>query len=220
MSQTMPSEAAVDAVEFEPNAARLPRRRSWPLALVGALAMVVSAVGFALVALHGEERVPVLVAARDMAAGEVVSLADTAEVLMVVDVRLGLIEADAAAIAGRILAVPVVAGTPLTESMLAAPAWPGEGRAVTTLLLAAGHYPAEAQPGWRVAVYVPLSSTDTETTTAGAAVWSFEAVVLNVTASGQDALFGIEFAADEAASLALADLGGAVMVALEPDGGT
>lgn len=215
----MPSEAAVNAVEFEPNAARLPRRRSWPLALVGALAMVLSAVGFALVALHGEERVPVLVAARDMAAGEVVSLADTAEVLMVVDVRLGLIEADTVAIAGRALAVPVVAGTPLTESMLAAPAWPGEGRAVTTLLLAAGHYPAEAQPGWRVAVYVPLSSTDTETT-AGGAVWSFEAVVLNVTASGQDALFGIEFAADEAASLALADLGGAVMVALEPDGGT
>jgi hypothetical protein len=50
-------------------------------------------------------------------------------------------------------------------------------------------------------------------------VWSFEAVVLSVTASGEDALIGIEFAEDDAASLALASLDGAVMVALGPDGG-
>jgi hypothetical protein len=56
-------------------------------------------------------RVPILVAARDIAVGEVLQLGDTAEVLMVVDDRLGLIEADSAsAIVGSPLAVPVVAG--------------------------------------------------------------------------------------------------------------
>ncbi|WP_168801725.1 SAF domain-containing protein [Glycomyces buryatensis] len=193
------------------------------MALVGALVMVVSAVAFALVALNGEERVPVLVAAEDLAAGEVLELTDTAEVSMVVDDRLDLIEADnASAAVGSALAVPVVAGTPLTESMLTGQAWPDEGRAVTTLLLTAGRFPVDAQPGWRVAVYAPLGSGgDGEDTAAdsGSAVWSFEAVVSSVTASGEDALFGIEFAEDDAASLALANLDGAVMVALGSDGG-
>lgn len=219
----MTSETAPAEADFETSGTRLPRRRSWPLALAGALAMVVSAVGFALVVLNGEERVPVLVAARDIAAGEVLQIADTAEVLMVVDDRLGLVEADAASGAvGSALAVPVMAGTPLTETMLSAPAWPEDGRVVTTLLLTAGHFPADAQPGWRVAVYVPIGgSGDAEETAAapGSAVWSFEAVVLSVTASGEDALFGIEFAEDDAASLALASLDGAVMVALGSDGG-
>jgi hypothetical protein len=224
MSQTMTSESAPAEVEFETSGTRLPRRRSWPLALVGALAMVVSAVGFALVVLNGEERVPVLVANRDIAAGEVLTLADTAEVLMVVDDRLGLIEADAASGAvGSALAVPVVAGTPLTEGMLSTAAWPEDGQVVTTLLLTAGHFPIDAQPGWRVAVYVPLSngdSPDESATASGSAVWSFEAVVLSVTASGEDALFGVEFAEEDAASLALANLDGAVMVALGSDGGS
>lgn len=218
----MTSETASNATEYETAGARLPRRRSWPLALVGALAMVVSAVGFALVVLNGEERVPVLVAARDIAAGEVLQLADTAEVLMVVDDRLGLIEADAASAAvGSALAVPVVAGTPLTEGMLSAAVWPEDGRVVTTLLLAAGHYPADAQPGWRVAVYVPLGGDGDsgEAAVSDSAVWSFEAVVLSVAASGQDALFGVEFAEEDAASLALASLDGAMMVALGSDGG-
>ncbi|MCH7229925.1 SAF domain-containing protein [Glycomyces sp. L485] len=222
MSQMMTSESAPAEVEYETSGTRLPRRRSWPLALVGALAMVVSAVGFALVVLNGEERVPVLVAARDITAGEVLQLADTAEVLMVVDDRLGLIEADAASAAiGSALAVPVVAGTPLTEGMLSGSAWPESGRAVTTLLLAAGQFPMDAQPGWRVAVYVPLSgSGESEDAAAasGSAVWSFEAVVLSVTATGEDALFGVEFAEEDAASLALASLDGAVMVALGSNG--
>jgi hypothetical protein len=219
----MSPESAPAAVEFEASGARLPRRRSWPLALAGALAMVVSAIGFALVVLNGEERVPILVAARDIAVGEVLQLDDTAEVLMVVDDRLGLIEADSAsAIVGSPLAVPVVAGTPLTEAMLSTPTWPEEGRAVTTLLLAAGKFPVEAQPGWRVAVYVPLGGTgdpEDPAASSGSAVWSFEAVVLSVDSSGEDALFGLEFAEEDAASLALANLDGAVMVALGTDGG-
>lgn len=219
MSQTMTSEAAANTAEFESGGARLPRRRSWPLALAGALVMVVSAVAFALVASSGEERVAVLVAARDIAAGEVLALADTVEVEMVVDDRLGLIEADAAsAVVGSALAVPVVAGTPLTEAMLSAATWPEEGRVTTTLLLAAGHFPADAQPGWRVAVYMPLTDSEETAATSGSAVWSFEAVVLSVTASGDDALIGVEFAEEEAASLALASLDGAVMVALGSEG--
>lgn len=222
MNRTMTPETQPPEVEYGTDAVRLPRRRSWPLALAGALMMVVSAVSFALVTLNGEERVAVLVAARDIAAGEVLDRADTAEVLMVIDTRLGLIEADrASAAVGSTLAVPVMAGTPLTESMLGAPAWPDENRAVTTLLLSAGHFPADAQPGWTVAVYVPLDGprNETEGVGSGDAVWSFEAVVLSVTASGTDALIGVEFAEADAASLALADLNRAVMVALGSDRG-
>jgi hypothetical protein len=221
----MTEDAALAAeVEYETETARLPRRRSWPLAIAGALAMVISAVAFALVIVNDEERVAVLVAARDMAAGEVLEPADTVEVLMVVDTRLGMIEAARLdAVSGSVLAVPLVAGTPLTEAMLTARAWPEPGRVATTLQFSAGQFPDDAQPGWTVAVYVPLGQADTEeegvTAVSGVAVWRFEAVVLTVTASGNDAFFRLEFDEIDAATLASAKLDGAVMVALASDGG-
>ena len=79
------------APEAAPRKARRARRRSSPttrriiLAVIGALVLAASVAGFYLTSEAFDERTPVLVAARDIEAGETVAASDFTSALMVVD---------------------------------------------------------------------------------------------------------------------------------------
>jgi Flp pilus assembly protein CpaB len=112
---------------------------------------------------HGEEAVPIVVVARDVDAGHVL----TSEDLRAADLHgtdgLELVEAESADVLGRRVAIPLRAGTPLPRSALAgADEWPERGRAVVAVALPEATVPSALAAGSAVGVViteaVPLSA--------------------------------------------------------------
>jgi hypothetical protein len=129
-----------------------PRRRGW-LLVAGLLAMVVCAGAFALVYLGADARVQVLAAARPLAAGQTITAGDLQVVRIVPDAGMPLFPAEQASqVIGRSVAVPVAAGTLLSESQLGPVAWPPGGQAVAALPVKPGRLPAGLAPGSPVLV--------------------------------------------------------------------
>lgn len=96
--------------------ARLFRRRPSAWFLAAALLAVVAAVGTMRAAARGEQ-VQVVVAARDLPVGA--ALTDAADVRLQwvpADMRLEGLHADVASLAGRVAAVPIAAGEPITDA--------------------------------------------------------------------------------------------------------
>lgn len=139
---------------------RLLRRPSWSRALLArrvlAAALAVAAVVVALLPAAGDERVPVLVAARDLAPGTALGPAD----VVVAAWPPALAPAGAltapAAVAGRLLAGPVAAGEPIGELRLVGSALAvvtgGPGASAVPLRPADPAVAALLSPGSRVDV--------------------------------------------------------------------
>ncbi|WP_433697050.1 SAF domain-containing protein [Nocardiopsis sp. CA-288880] len=124
----------------------LPRRKGWKRPFAGVAAVVVGGVVAAWAAGHEEERVPMVVTAEDVAAGEALTIADLriVPVLGVEDLDLAPVDE---ALGGRV-AMPVPAGTVLTGAMLAdTSGWPGPGQAVVAVQTQPGMLPASAREG-------------------------------------------------------------------------
>lgn len=139
---------------------RLLRRPSWSRALLArrvlAAALAVAAVVVALLPAAGDERVPVLVAARDLAPGTALGPAD----VVVAAWPPALAPAGAltapAAVVGRLLAGPVAAGEPIGELRLVGSALAvvtgGPGASAVPLRPADPAVAALLSPGSRVDV--------------------------------------------------------------------
>ncbi|MEU4373569.1 SAF domain-containing protein [Pseudonocardia alni] len=139
---------------------RLLRRPSWSRALLArrvlAAALAVAAVVVALLPAAGDERVPVLVAARDLAPGTALGPAD----VVVASWPPALAPAGALtapdAVAGRLLAGPVTAGEPIGELRLVGSALAvvtgGPGASAVPLRPADPAVAALLSPGSRVDV--------------------------------------------------------------------
>jgi hypothetical protein len=129
-----------------------PGRRPW-LLVGGLLAVVVCAGVFALVYVGADARVPVLSTTRPLAAGQSVTAEDLRVVRIVPDPQLApLAASDTSQVVGRSVALPVPAGTLLTESHLGPVGWPPVGQAVAGLPVKPGRLPAGLAAGSPVLV--------------------------------------------------------------------
>lgn len=204
---------------------RAARRRRMPYLALGALLLVVCALGFAYAAAQLGGRVSVLAVARPMSAGQVIVAADLTTVSTADDVRLGLIRASAAGtVVGRPAAVPLLPGTLLTHSHVGHAQDPPVGSMTASLALKPGQYPQGLQPGASVAVFVsPIATTNAGQVDAFEAVTPtrLSAVVRGVDLAGDgqgNTVVTVELDISDAGRLAAAVVGGVFLMQTAPGG--
>jgi hypothetical protein len=148
--------------------------------------MVVCAGAFSLVYLGADARVQVLAAARPLAAGQVVTAGDLQVVRIVPDAGMPLFPAEQASqVIGRSVALPVAAGTLLSESQLGPAQWPPAGQAVAALPVKPGRLPAGLAPGSPVLVVTVAADPQLASGVASGQVAPVPATVVQV-AEGVD----------------------------------
>ncbi|HEX3794637.1 MAG TPA: SAF domain-containing protein [Acidimicrobiales bacterium] len=195
-----------------PSGARTPgRHRQLPLVVVGVLLVVGCALAFTDASLHLGSREEVLVVARPLEAGQVLTTGD----LRAVRVSTGggldaVLVGEESNVLGRRVAVPLVAGAMLTTTEVGNAPPVGSSSEVVAVGLKAGSYPPDLTPGDRVQV-VPVASSSSGspgTVTSGSPLG---ATVLAVEVAAADSdnptVFSLQVStgnADEVASLAAA----------------
>ncbi len=155
-TQARPVQAAA------PVAPGMRRRRSVPRMLGGVLMALVGMSVFGVVALRANPTVEVLTVARAVQAGARITDADLATASIVPDPAMHVVRArDRAQVVGRSAALPLAAGTLLTQAQLAdAAAWPPAGQSVIAVGVKTGRAPSGLSPGAAVlVVVVPPNST-------------------------------------------------------------
>jgi SAF domain len=136
-----------------------PRRRPW-LLVAGLLSMVVSAGAFAVVYLGTDAREQVLVVARPVAAGQVLSVADLRVVRIVPDPGVDVIAAaEASRAIGHTAAVPLAAGSMLASAQVGPVAWPPAGQVVVAVPVKAARLADGISAGVRVLVVQVAADT-------------------------------------------------------------
>ena len=205
--------------------APLRRHRNIPLAIGGALAVIICAVLFAAAWQNAGHRQPVLAVARDVAAGQLITAAD----LQVAQVSAsgGVILVPAAqepSVIGRPAAAPLPAGSLLAAGDVGAPQ-PAPGQVRLGVALKPGQYPPDLSPGQEVDVLaVPAASGTTsgaQQAAQAAAIPVGTAVVLSVTAqAAQDGGVTAELQAsqDTMPQIAAAAAAGLITLATAPQG--
>jgi Flp pilus assembly protein CpaB len=123
------------------------------MAIVGLACVVLGAFAFLLLHMRLDHRVPVLVVARPVAAGEVVKAEDVRIVRMSSDLGAATIPASGrSGVVGRTAAVGLVPGSVLAPSQLGASSSLQAGQAVVGIALKVGQAPAGLRAGSRVQV--------------------------------------------------------------------
>jgi hypothetical protein len=181
------------------------RRRELPLVLAGVLLVIGGALAFAETSLHLTSRHEVLVTTRPLAAGQVLSPADLSVATISGANGLGLVASSAeSAVLGQPLAVPLVAGAPLTTGELGSTSPLAAGLDVVALLIRPGGFPPSLASGSRVEVVpVPASGSPTPPPS----TWLIDATVLSIgdTTTGANAggsVVTLELHATDAARVA------------------
>ncbi|QNP74975.1 flagellar biosynthesis protein FlgA [Streptomyces roseirectus] len=160
------------------------RRRQLPYLLLGVLLVVGCSAGGVVVAAQVGEQEGVLVLARPVSVGQVLSDREVREVGLSAGRGLDLIPAGSrSAAVGRPVAYTLPAGTLLTRDVLGPARVPPTGQAVVAVGVKAGRFPPGVQPGNRVTV---VATPDTESGTSQAGVSAWEATVTGVHADAAD----------------------------------
>lgn len=129
------------------------RQRSVPIALIGLACVVLGALVFLILHMSLDRRVPVLVVARPVAAGEVVRAEDLRTARVSSDSGAASIPAsDGARVVGRTAAVGLVPGSVLAPSQLGSSSSLQAGQAIVGVALKVGQAPAGLRAGSRVQV--------------------------------------------------------------------
>jgi len=167
----------------------LRRRVSTARVLLGVLLVLCLALAGVVVARRVDARVAVLAAAHAIGAGQTLGAGDVVTVLVAADAGLATVPAaQASSVVGRVVAVPLAAGTLLAPNQFGGPVWPGAGEAVIAVPVKAGRLPSGLAAGAHVSVLVLPSGTPGTTAGAGsggqAVVDSAAAVVVSVQATG------------------------------------
>lgn len=202
---------------------RVPRhRRWWLLVLTLVLAGVGGATSYGLLS-AADERVEVLVAARDIAWGAEISDADLAEALVAIDGPGDVIRAThRGAVVGRTAAEPVPAGGVLAPGHVSEQGVPGPGELLVGLRAGPGGVPARGlQPGEVVRV-VPVADAEVGGDTAGVAdaAGGFDARVLDVGRPDAQGEVTVDVVvSDELAERATTAAAGRVLLVLRGPGG-
>ena len=158
----------------------VPVRRQLPYLLMGVLLVLGCTVGGAVVAAQVGDQEAVLVLARPVTVGQVLSERDLREVSVSSDRALTFVPVRArSAVLGRPVAYSLPAGILLTRDVLGPSRIPPEGEAVAAVGLKAGQFPPEVQAGNRVTVVAAPGEDGTSQTEASA----WEATVTDVHAN-------------------------------------
>ena len=145
------------------------RRRSVPHLTLGALLVVVCALGFALIATGTDHRRSVLSLARSVTVGQRLTEGDLRSVSISTSSGVDTISAsDSATIIGQPVAVSLPAGALLTRSEIGAATMP-PGQALVAVAVKAGQFPPSLAPGAHVQLILTPSSSGLTTVTAAPA---------------------------------------------------
>lgn len=150
-----PARTSVDPAQ----ATSAKRLRSIPRAATGAAVTLASIGVLGMLFLKVGGRIPVLVTAQAVPAGQVITAAD----LQIVDIAPGTLTGvvsseHEASIIGQPAAVPLVPGEVLTQSLVGTTQFPPADQAVASMHLKAGSFPPDLTPGSHVQVVAPSAS--------------------------------------------------------------
>lgn len=135
------------------------RRVSVPRVLLGAVLVLGFALAGAVVADRIDTRVPVLAAAADITAGQIISDADLTVVRVAAEAGVPTVpDTRRGSVAGRTAAMPAAKGTLLQPALLGDVAWPPAGQAVIAVGVKPGHAPAGLAAGSHVTVLIVPTS--------------------------------------------------------------
>ena len=169
-------------------AARLSRRI--PYLVLGSILVVACAAAAVIVSTQLGDRQSVLMLARPVSVGQLLSTQDLRRVSMPTDSGADVIPAaESSTVLGHPVAYSMPAGTLITRVLLGAPAIPPAGQAVAAVGLTAGQFPPTLAPGTRVAVLVSAATAGTPSTsgsTVAAPVGQWTATVVEIEASPTD----------------------------------
>lgn len=195
------------------------RPRRLPHLMLGVVLVLVGAVGFAAFSLHAAGRVPVLVLARDVAAGQTLTSADVRVVTVAAGDGVGLVPAaEINGVVGRLIAVPRPAGALLSPADVGATRFPPQGKALAAVLLKPGQYP----PGLTTAATVSVLITPAGSATGGGSgqVQAFAGLVESLTpqpsAAGGTVVVALLMDPDPAKAVASAPAGTVSLIQLAP----
>jgi hypothetical protein len=205
---------------FGPQIPVLRRRRNVPGAVLGALVVVVCAFAVGAWASSVGQRTAVLVVARDVPAGAVITASDLTSAGVAAGHSVTAIPAsDSAQVVGRVAAERLAAGTLLVRAELATGPLVPSGSAVVGLALKPGMFPAALEPGERTTLVItPTQSGGTGGS--GGSVLVSGATVSQMQASpdGQSTLVSVVVPASDAPAVAAAGAQGSVSLVV--DGGS
>jgi hypothetical protein len=208
------------------NGARVPRRalsrgasvakrRQLSVVFVGVFLILAGALAFTDASLHLGSRENVLVMTKTLSAGQLVSPNDLTTAAVSRGSGLPFVAADEeATVVGHPLAVPVVAGVPITDTEIGAPSSVVAGSDVVAVLLKPGGFPPALAAGDHVEV-VPVAPTGSLSAPTSAS--GLRATVLSVGAAPENddgsSVIGLQVSSDNAAAVAqLAAAGEASLV--------
>lgn len=141
------------------------RRRDLPYVVLGLLLVIIGALAVTTIVLRTSGRTPVLVLARDVPAGQILTAADVRTDLVAIGSGIAVVPAtNSGAVVDRAATVPLRAGRLLAPDDVGAQAWPPAGQAVLAFALKPGAYPPDLPAGARVAVLTAPPAGQTGTT--------------------------------------------------------
>lgn len=200
-----------------------PRRRSWALAVIGVLVVVVCALIFAAGWVQAGNRKPVLAVVHDVAAGQLLTAADLQVVRVSASGPVSLVPAaEEASVLNRPAAGPLPAGALLTSGDIG-PAAPASGQDNLGVAVKAGQYPPDLSAGQTVEVLATpaASSASSSSATSAPALPIGQAVVLGVDVNASSGATVVELRLSQNAvpQVAAAAATGQIALATIPAGG-
>ncbi|WP_386337859.1 SAF domain-containing protein [Streptomyces xiangluensis] len=170
------------------------------------------AAGGVVVATRVGHQEPVLVLARSVTVGQVLSKKDLREESLSDGSGLAFIPVSSRAqVEGRPVAYSLPAGTPLTKKLLGKAHIPSAGQAVAAVGLKAGQFPPGVQPGNRVTVVVtPTAGGDATGSTSSSSqssAWDASVTDVRSDSTDQTTVISLQMAQEDARQLAAAPTG-------------
>ncbi|WP_220817025.1 SAF domain-containing protein [Amycolatopsis echigonensis] len=189
--------------------------------------MIACAAAAVIVSIQLDNRQPVLVLARPVTVGHLLSAPDFRQVSVSADVGLDAVPAaESSTVVGRPAAFSLPAGTLLTRGSLGPPAIPVDGQAIAAVALKAGQFPPALAPGARVAVLVSSGSASTGTASSNPgqvavpiAQWTATVSDVGAGPDPQSTVVSLQLPEANARQLAAAPAGQVSLVALSGGGG-
>jgi SAF domain len=202
-------------------------RRNAPLVGLGVLLIFGCAIGFSSALLRAGGRQEVLVAARTLTVGHVISSSDLRTAQMSLAGGISSVPAsEVSQIIGHPASAAVASGSLLTESDVAPSLGPPRGHAVVGLALKPGQFPVGLVPGDRVLVVVgsgiSTTSGSSDPSDPSSAVAPMEGTVLEVESAAIDSsgslVASVQLDEGNGAVVATAASAGNVALAILPSG--
>jgi hypothetical protein len=196
------------------------RRRNVPHLMLGVLLIVVCAGGGVFTATQLAHRESVLVLARPVAVGQILSAQDLKQVSIAADSGMDVMPVStASAVVGQPVAYSLPAGSLVTRSVLGSPHVPPPGEAIAAVGLKAGQFPPDLSPGTTVAVLTtPMQSVASGAASGQTSSWTAVVTGISPGRNDQTTVVSLQLSEPDARALASAPAGQLSLVAIAGGG--